>query len=162
MHDPEIVYLDEPTIGLDVVSKAAVRDFLEAVNRDRGVTVLLTTHDLADVERLCSRLVVVDAGRIIHDGTVGEIKSRFGDHRTVVVDLEEAGPPLEVAGAEVTAMEGPRQWLRFDRGFTTAAAVVTAVANQAGLRDIAIEEPNIEDVVARIYRREEKDRPASP
>ncbi|MDQ1445306.1 MAG: viologen exporter family transport system ATP-binding protein [Acidimicrobiaceae bacterium] len=151
LHDPEILYLDEPTIGLDVVSKARVREFLASVNRDRGVTVLLTTHDLTDVERLCTRLVVIDHGRLIHDGTVAEIKSRFGDHRTVVVDLEEAGPPLEVASAEVVGVDGPRQWLRFDRQATTAAAVVAAVAEQAALRDIAIEEPDIEGVVRRIY-----------
>ena len=152
LHDPEILYLDEPTIGLDVVSKGRVRDFLFEVNRERGVTVLLTTHDLADVERLCSRLVVIDRGHVIHDGTVAEIKGRFGDHRTVVVDLEEAVPPLEVPGAVVVGVEGPRQWLRFDRADTTAAAVITSVANQAHLRDVAVEEPDIEDVVRRIYR----------
>ncbi len=91
LHDPSILYLDEPTIGLDVVSKSRVREFLAAVNRERGVTVVLTTHDLSDVERLCSRLVVIDHGHVIHDGTVAEIKDRFGEFRTVVVDLDGRG-----------------------------------------------------------------------
>ncbi len=150
LHDPEIVYLDEPTIGLDVVSKTAVRDFLLAVNRDRGVTILLTTHDLADVERLCSRVVVIDHGRVIRDGTVAEIKADFGDERTLVVDLAEPSPPLAVDGAKVVRVEGPRQWLRFGRD-TNAADLVAQVASRAQLRDLAVEEIGIDDAVRRIY-----------
>ena len=151
LHNPEILYLDEPTIGLDVVSKARVRDFLARVNRERGVSIILTTHDLADVERLCSRLVVIDHGRVIHDGTVAEIKGRFGDFRTMVVDLEEATAPIDVAGAQVVKVEGPRQWLRFHRDDTSAADLVAEVARHARLVDLAIEEPDIDDVVTRIY-----------
>lgn len=151
LHDPEILYLDEPTIGLDVVSKARVREFLAAVNHERNLTVLLTTHDLADVERLCSRLVVIDHGRIIADGKVADIKDAYGTERTLVVDLEEEGPPLDVPGARVVAVDGPRQWLRFARAETSAARLVAEVAACARIRDITVEEPDIEDVVRRIY-----------
>ena len=151
LHDPEILYLDEPTIGLDVVSKAAVRQFLLEVNRERGVTILLTTHDLADMERLCSRVVIIDHGRVISDGTVADIKSRFGDHRTLVVDLAEPTAPLVVDHAEVVRVEGPRQWLRFRPGDTTAAALIAEVAARAPLEDLAIEETGIDEVVRRIY-----------
>ena len=151
LHDPSILYLDEPTIGLDVVSKARVREFLASVNADRGVTVVLTTHDLSDVERLCSRLVVIDHGRVIHDGTVAEIKSRFGEYRTVVVDLEEEAPPLVVPGCETVKVDGVRQWVRFRGSDVSAASVVAAIADAARVRDLTIEEPDIEDVVTRIY-----------
>ena len=151
LHDPEILYLDEPTIGLDVVSKAAVREFLLQVNRERGMTILLTTHDLADIERLCSRVIVIDHGHIISDGTVEDIKTRFGDVRTLVVDLAEPCPPLDVPATEIVQVEGPRQWLRFQRDHTTAAAVIAQVADQAQIRDLAIEETHIEDVIRRIY-----------
>ena len=151
LHDPAILYLDEPTIGLDVVSKARVREFLSTINRERGVTIVLTTHDLADVERLCSRLIVIDHGRVIQDGTVASIKDAFGAYRTVVVDLEEAAAPLVVEGATVVEIDGPRQWLRFDRSATTAAAVINAVVAQARVVDLAIEDPDIEDVVTKIY-----------
>ncbi len=151
LHDPEILYLDEPTIGLDVVSKAAVREFLLDVNRRRGMTILLTTHDLADIERLCSRVVVIDHGRVISDGTVAEIRARFGGGRTLVVDLAEPSPPLAVDGAEVVRVEGPRQWLRFSRGDTTAAALIAQVAARADLLDLRIEETGIDDAVHRIY-----------
>jgi ABC-2 type transport system ATP-binding protein len=151
LHDPVILYLDEPTIGLDVVSKARVREFLAEVNQTRDVTIVLTTHDLADVERLCSRLVVIDHGRVIQDATVEKIKEAFGGYRTVVVDLEETGPALSVAHTDVVKIDGPRQWLRFDRGSTTAAAVVSAVVAQARVLDLSIEDPDIEDVVTKIY-----------
>ena len=151
LHDPEIVYLDEPTIGLDVVSKAHVREFLATINRERGVTVVLTTHDLADIQRLCRRVLIIDRGRVIFDGSLDEITERFGGERTLVVDLQEPAPPLEVTGAVVERVEGPRQWLRFRRSDVTAAQLVAEVASRGGLVDLAVEEPDIEEVVRRIY-----------
>jgi ABC-2 type transport system ATP-binding protein len=151
LHDPEILFLDEPTIGLDVVAKVRVREFLAEVNRERGVTVLLTTHDLADIERLCSRLLIIDHGRVIYDGTIERLIERYGEERTLVVDLEEPAPPLEVDGARVVRVEGPRQWLRFRREEITAARLTAAVASKAPLVDLTVEEPDIEDVVRRIY-----------
>jgi ABC-2 type transport system ATP-binding protein len=153
LHDPEVLFLDEPTIGLDVVAKQRVREFLTRVNRERNVTVLLTTHDLADIERLCSRILMIDHGRLIYDGTVDELIERYGAERTLVVDLEAPAPPLVIPGATVVKVDGPRQWLRFRRGETSAAQVTAAVAAQAPLLDLAIEEPDIEDVVRRIYTR---------
>ncbi len=151
LHDPEVVFLDEPTIGLDVVAKQRVREFLASANRERGVTVMLTTHDLADIERLCSRILIIDHGRLIYDGDVETLKGRYGTERVVIVDLEEPGPPLRVDGARVTKVEGPRQWIAFERDRTTAARVTAEVAAQAALRDLTVEEPEIEDVVRRIY-----------
>jgi ABC-2 type transport system ATP-binding protein len=152
LHDPEILFLDEPTIGLDIVAKARVREFLASVNRERGVTVLLTTHDLSDIERLCRRLLIIDHGRVIYDGGLDTLIERYGEERTLIVDLEEPADPLEVEGARVVRVEGPRQWLRFRRADVSAAELTAAVAAQARLVDLAIEEPDIEDVVRRIYR----------
>ena len=106
LHDPEIVLLDEPTIGLDVVAKERVREFLTEVNSQRGVTVLLTTHDLDDIERLCSRLLVIDHGRLIYDGDLDTLKKRYGGERVLVVDLEEPREPLAVDGARVDPRRG--------------------------------------------------------
>jgi ABC-2 type transport system ATP-binding protein len=151
LHDPEILFLDEPTIGLDVVAKARVREFLAEVNRERGVTVLLTTHDLADIERLSSRLLIIDHGRVIHDGTIERLIADYGEERTLVVDLEEPAPPLEVDGARVVRVEGPRQWLRFKRAEMSAAQLAAAVAERAALVDLSVEEPDIEEIVRKIY-----------
>jgi ABC-2 type transport system ATP-binding protein len=151
LHDPAILYLDEPTIGLDIVSKTRVREFLAAVNRDRGVTIVLTTHDLDDVERLCSRLVVIDHGRVVQDSTLAEVRRRYAPHRTLVVDLAESWPPLDIAGTEVTRIDGPRQWLRFHRDEHTAAELISQVAATAPLIDISVLEPEIEDVIRHVY-----------
>ena len=151
LHEPEILFLDEPTIGLDVVAKQRVREFLLRANRERGVTVMLTTHDLADIERLCSRILIIDHGRLIYDGEVNALKERYGPERVLVVDLEEPQPPLQVEGGRVIKVEGPRQWIAFERARTSAAQLAAAVASRASLRDLTVEEPEIDDVVRRIY-----------
>jgi ABC-2 type transport system ATP-binding protein len=150
LHGPELLFLDEPTIGLDVVAKQRVRDFLIEINREDGVTVMLTTHDLGDIERLCSRLLVIDHGSLIWDGGIPELKERYGGERTLVVDLEEPAPPLAIDGARVERIDGPRQWLRF-RG--SASELTANVAAAARIVDLQVQEPDIEEIVRRIYMR---------
>src|SRR5436309_10816169 len=144
LHDPEIVYLDEPTIGLDVVAKHRIRDFLRRINRERGVTVLLTTHDMSDIEQLCSRLMIIDHGKLLYDGGLDEIRDRFGTERTLVVDLADDTGPLDVPNAREVRADGPRRWLRFHRANTTAADLIADVAARYRIRDLTIEEPEIE------------------
>jgi ABC-2 type transport system ATP-binding protein len=151
LHAPEVLFLDEPTVGLDIVSRARVREFLLELNRRRGVTVLLTTHDLADIERLCPRMLIIDRGRVLYDGGTAAMAERFGGTRTLVVDLAERRPPLRLTGATVVRTDGPRQWIRFRPADATAAQLVAAVSEQAPLVDLAIEEPDIEEIVRRIY-----------
>ena len=150
LHGPELLFLDEPTIGLDVVAKQRVRDFLVEINREDGVTVMLTTHDLGDIERLCNRLLVIDHGSLIWDGGIPELKERYGGERTLVIDLEEPAPPLVVEGAVVDRVDGPRQWLRF-KG--SASEITSRVAEAARLVDLQVQEPDIEEIVRRIYMR---------
>ncbi|MET8702540.1 ATP-binding cassette domain-containing protein [Kitasatospora sp. NPDC058032] len=150
LHDPAVLYLDEPTIGLDVVSKGKVRDFLREVNRERGTTVLLTTHDLTDIEQLCDRVMVIDHGRVVYDGGLDGLHAVGDSERTLVVDLAEAAPPIEVPGARVVRVEGPRQWLAFPAQ-QSAAPLVAAVAARYPLVDLSVREPAIEDVIARMY-----------
>jgi ABC-2 type transport system ATP-binding protein len=150
LHGPELLFLDEPTIGLDVVAKQRVRDFLVEINREDGVTVMLTTHDLGDIERLCNRLLVIDHGSLIWDGSIPELKERYGGERTLVIDLEEPAPPLQVEGAVVDRVDGPRQWLRF-KG--SASEITSRVAEAARLVDLQVQEPDIEEIVRRIYMR---------
>ena len=151
LHAPDVLFLDEPTVGLDIVSKARVRDFLAQLNRERGVTTLLTTHDLSDIERLCPRMVIIDRGRVLYDGGTAEIAARFGAERTLVVDLAETRPPLRLPRGSVVRTDGPRQWIRFRSEEMTAAALIAAISEQAQLVDLSIEEPDIEEVVRRVY-----------
>ncbi|HUR77441.1 MAG TPA: ATP-binding cassette domain-containing protein [Acidimicrobiales bacterium] len=151
LHDPAILYLDEPTIGLDVVSKARVRDFLARRNAERGTTVLLTTHDLDDIERLCERVMIIDHGSLLFDGGLTEVTERLGEERILVVDLAEQAAPLVVTGTRVVGVDGHRQRLAFKRSDTSAAAVIAAVAATAEIVELTIEEPDIEAAIRRLY-----------
>ena len=150
LHDPEILYLDEPTIGLDVVSKRRLREFLRTVNAERGTTLMLTTHDLQDIEALCDRVIVIDHGTAVFDGALVDLQRRGESRRTLVVDLVDEAPPITVAGAETHRVEGPRQWLSFPAG-ASAAPIVAAVAAAYDVADLSIQEPDIEDVIREIY-----------
>ncbi|MBS2937839.1 ATP-binding cassette domain-containing protein [Nocardioides sp. J2M5] len=152
LHDPEVLYLDEPTIGLDVVSKGRLREFLRALNAERGTTLLLTTHDLQDIEALCDRVIVIDHGTSVYDGSLSGLHAEGGSSRTLVVDLVDEAAPIEVPGASVRKVEGPRQWLSFPAD-ASAAPVVAAVAAGYDVADLSIQEPDIEDVIRELYSR---------
>jgi ABC-2 type transport system ATP-binding protein len=151
LHEPPVVYLDEPTIGLDIVAKEAIREFVAAMSRDRGTTVILTTHDLADVERLCRRIVLIDEGRVIYDGPLEKLRERYGTHRVLSVEFAENYGEIAVDGAEVVRREAMTADLRFDRRAVSAEAIVRRVMEKYAIADIAITEPDIETIVRRIY-----------
>jgi ABC-2 type transport system ATP-binding protein len=150
LHDPEIVYLDEPTIGLDVISKARLREFLAQVNAERRTTVILTTHDLDDIEALCSRVMVIDHGQQVFDGTLDRLRASQSAPRTLVVDLATSLPPIEVTGATVIKVDGPRQHLTFPTT-TKAAPLLSQIAANYPLVDLTIAEPTIESVITQLY-----------
>ncbi|XVU27270.1 ABC transporter ATP-binding protein [Actinoplanes sp. CA-054009] len=152
LHGPEVLFLDEPTIGLDVVSKQAVRSFLGELGRGGDVTLVLTTHDLADIERLCRRLVVIDHGRVVHDGTIEELHSRYGSRRRLVVDLDTPLPPgFTLPGATMTGAEADGHRVTFTLDAIAAGAAVAGLVGAAAVRDLSVVEPDIEDVVAKLY-----------
>lgn len=150
LHDPEIVYLDEPTIGLDIVSKARLRTFLAELNQARGTTVILTTHDLDDIEALCSRVMVIDHGHQVYDGTLTGLRASQSAPRTLVVDLATPHPPITITGATVTRTDGPRQWLSFPPT-TSAAPLVAEIAATYPLVDLSVQEPPIESIITKLY-----------
>ena len=151
LHNPEILYLDEPTIGLDVVAKEQVRQFLRQVNAERQVTVILTTHDLNDVEKVCQRLVIIDSGKIIYDGGIDALKKRYGKTRMLIVDLAQAYPDIQLEGVDLTRRDGNRIWLAFDRDTISASEVITQLTTRYEIQDLTISEPEIEEIVRRIY-----------
>src|SRR5262249_7188250 len=162
---PDILYLDEPTIGLDVVAKARIREFLLELNARRRVTVLLTTHDMDDVEMLCPRMLIVDHGRKLYDGAVESIRERFGGERVLLAlcapsdlaPLPHAAthPPSLAAlppGVRQVAAEAPRVALAFSRDTIPAHELVAWLGARHRLRDVTFEEPSIEEVIRRIYQ----------
>jgi len=134
-----------------VVAKERIRRFIKEINRERGVTIILTTHDMQDVEKLCERMILIDHGRVVYDGPVEEVKRRFGRHRILVVDLEGAPEEVSVEGAEVIRRENGRVWLRFNRDEISAAQLIHRVGQRYNIVDLTLEEPEIEGIIARIY-----------
>ncbi len=153
LHEPAILYLDEPSVGLDVVGKQRIRAFIREINRERGVTVILTTHDMQDVEKLCSRTILIDRGTVVYDGPLAALRERFGTHRTLVVDLEAEGAPApQVEGAILVRSEGNRHWLRFHRYEVTASELIARLGAQCNILDLTVEEPETEEIIRRIYQ----------
>lgn len=152
LHEPDLLILDEPTRGLDVVNKEQLRTFLRQENRLHGRTLLLATGDLADVEQICRRVLVVDHGRLVHDGDLPGLISRAGIQRTLVVDLTEAGRLDDVPGAKLIGVEagGLRQRLHFTPGNIPAGRILADVAARSGIRHLTLEEPDLEDLIRRL------------
>lgn len=148
LHGPELLFLDEPTVGLDVVAKERIREFIRHINATREVTVLLTTHDLTDVERLARRVMIIDHGSLLYDGALAQLQARYGSARELVVDFETAPVDMQIAGLTLLGADGPR--VRY--GFTGAAAApIARVTAHAPVRDITVKEPEIEATIRRIY-----------
>jgi ABC-2 type transport system ATP-binding protein len=156
LHNPRIVYLDEPTIGLDIAVKARIRSFIKQINREQGTTVLLTTHDLGDIEDLCDRLVIIDTGRIIYDGTLAVVKDTFARDRTMHFQVRQPTPALPQAlaaqpGLTLEQTDALQFAIRFDRFAIQAGDVIALVMRQSEIVDLRIDEPAIEEIIRRVY-----------
>ncbi|MBN1877141.1 MAG: ATP-binding cassette domain-containing protein [Anaerolineae bacterium] len=153
LHEPPILYLDEPTIGLDVISKNKMLQFLQDLNAERKTTILLTTHNLSDVEQLCRRIMIIDHGKVILDTSQHDLLSRFGQQRQLLIEFEDGVRDVALPAGRVLREEVNKLWIAFDRDEISAFALVTALGSDKGIKDIAIKEPDIETIVAQIYER---------
>ncbi len=151
LHDPDVLFLDEPTIGLDVVAKERIRQFIQQINRERGTTVILTTHDLSDVEKLCERVLMIDRGKLLFDHKLDELLRRFGGERELLVDFAEDYAEVSVECARVVARDGLRVTYRFARDDISASALIARLSERYRIADLSVREPEIEATVRRIY-----------
>jgi ABC-2 type transport system ATP-binding protein len=152
IHQPKVVYLDEPTIGLDLIVKERIRDFIKQECGSNGMTVMLTTHDLGDIEELCQRVIIIDSGHVIYDGPITTIKERFGKFREITFETMEDITSLNLPeGAEIFDSEERKVQIRFDRTVSTASKVAGAVMNQIEVKDFSLSEPDLADIVKQIY-----------
>jgi ABC-2 type transport system ATP-binding protein len=144
--------LDEPTIGLDLIVKERIRDFIKAQCIAKGMTVILTTHDLGDIEELCKRVIIIDDGRIIYDGPIETIKKRFGKFREITFDTLGGSKPLNLPdGAEVLSTDDHKVQIRFDRTISTASKVAGSIMSQIEVTDFSLSEPDLGGIVKQIY-----------
>jgi len=163
LHSPPLLFLDEPTIGLDVVAKSNVRAFLSEVNRRDGTTVILTTHDLDDIEELCRRVVIIDRGQVLYDGVLQGLRDRHLPEARIRFDLRDAAgtgeASLDVAGRRAERVGKNRYQIVVDKRTATAADVIREIVNRYPVVDLSVSEPDIEEVVTRIYRESARRRP---
>jgi ABC-2 type transport system ATP-binding protein len=158
LHRPSVLFLDEPTIGLDVVAKESVRGFLREIRDREGVTVILTTHDLGDIEQLCKRVMIIDKGRVHFDGELDELRQRTGHRVRLSVELRERTPSTRLARATAGLPvdwqdgEGLRHVAEFRRADVAGAEVIKRLVNDCPVSDLHLAEPDIEEIVREIYR----------
>ena len=151
LHDPDLIFLDEPTIGLDVVAKERIRTFIRHINRERGTTILLTTHDLADVQKLCDRILIIDRGRLLFDGQLDALQAQFGGQRELIVDFAEPYAEPTASGAEIIERDNQRVVYGFERRDIAASDLIGRLAARYKIRDLSVREPDIDATVRRIY-----------
>jgi ABC-2 type transport system ATP-binding protein len=152
LHEPALLFLDEPTIGLDAPSKLAVREFVATLNRDRGVTVILTTHDMHDIEALARRVIVIGNGAILADGAIEDLRAGVLAERRLHIDFAQVAPRLAIAGVEERARNGQSLEFAFDPSVVAAADLIAQIVSEHAVEDIHVVEPAIEEVIARFYQ----------
>lgn len=152
LHDPKIVYLDEPTIGLDVIAKSKIRTFIREINREKGTTVLLTTHDMDDIEQICNRIVLIDRGRIIYDGSLANFKAQFSQGHLLSVVLSDDAPiRLGDNRLHLVKEEGQRKQILFRHEEISVGDAISWVTQHYRVLDLQLKEPNIEEIIKEIY-----------
>lgn len=151
LHDPKYLFLDEPTIGLDVVAKERIRRFIQHINQQRGTTILITTHDLSDVEKLCKRVMIIDHGSLLYDGKLELLKERFGGKRQLIIDFYEIYDQISIEGAHIAIREGSRVTFLFTSQDITASELIKQISSRFRIRDLEVREPDIETTIRRIF-----------
>jgi ABC-2 type transport system ATP-binding protein len=151
LHNPAILFLDEPTIGVDVISKDRLRTFIKEINRERKVTVLLTTHDMNEIEKLSSRIIIIDHGRLIYNGKIEKIRQQYGSERLLAVEFDDEIPDFDVPNAVHKRSEGHKKWFSFNRFETPVSELIAGISARYPLVDLTVEEPEIEEVIRAIY-----------
>ena len=152
LHSPEILFLDEPTIGMDAVSKRSFRAFIKRFNSARGTTVILTTHDMDDIEAICNRILIISDGKIVTDGTLDDLRQRVTLERRLVVDMARDGAPTLHPASTLVSANGRRVEIQFDPTAISATELIAHVSSHNQVRDVFVEHPPIEDLIARIYQ----------
>jgi len=157
LHNPDVVFLDEPTIGLDVVAKEKIREFIMAINKERGTTLLFTTHDMQDIEKTCKRIIIIDAGKIIYDGSIDDIRKKYGKERTLVVEFAERCGNFSIENTRIIDdTENPNKKSFVFPVSRNVTELINEISSKHLINDLAIKEPEIEAIIREIYEKGEQ------
>lgn len=152
LHDPKILFLDEPTIGLDAVSKLSVRNFIRFLNEKRKLTIILTTHDMDDIESLCKRVLILNKGQLILEGDLDLIRRKISPERWLILDLAHEHEAISDPEAKLIKKEGCRVWLSFDPNKVIAAKLIARLTSRHDVEDLFVQNQPIEEIIAQFYR----------
>jgi len=152
LHDPAILFLDEPTIGLDAESKIAVRNFIKSINRERGVTVILTTHDIHDIEALADRILMIGKGTLLYDGSMSDLRGRYGTRKTITVDYKRDARPVDIPGAECLSLSVNRAVYTFDSDRINITDLINRLSAGGELADVEIGSPPVDELILKLYK----------
>ncbi|MBN1409817.1 MAG: ATP-binding cassette domain-containing protein [Spirochaetales bacterium] len=151
LHSPDILFLDEPTIGLDIQAKRNIRKFIREINQKKKTTIILTTHDLGDVQELCPRLVVINKGKIIEDGALDAIVHRLAPERILQIDTDKVKKDFTYPHCKMIKCEENKMWISFNRENVSASKLIAALSAEVRINDLQVKEPDIEDAIEQIY-----------
>lgn len=151
LHNPKLVFLDEPTIGLDVIAKQRMREFIQFINQENGTTILLTTHDISDVARLCERVIIIDLGKILFDGKLTDLLDKYGGRRLLNVEFAEAYHEPHLEDARITCQDGVNVHYSFLRHEVSASSLIRRLSEKYRILDLSVEDQPIEDTIREIY-----------
>jgi len=152
LHEPEILFLDEPTIGLDVVAKENIRNFLNEINKQTKVTMVFTTHDMQDIEKTCNRMIIIDKGEKIYDGHVNEIKNQYGKERELEVEFTKDYKEICIPNTVTTYVNPNVRKFKFNKENVQVQHLISKLAENYEIKDLTINEPEIESIIREIYK----------
>lgn len=151
LHDPQILYLDEPTIGLDVVVKQKIRNFIREINKEKQTTVILTTHDMDDIEQICGRIITIDKGSKIFDGSLSNLKEIYGEGHIIIVEFQEANVQTLDPRLTIIKEKDKKKWIKINKKEISVAEAISIITRNHDILDISLTEPSVEDAVQKIY-----------
>lgn len=151
LHKPKILFLDEPTIGVDIVAKRRIREFIKKINKEDNITIILTTHDIKDVEELCSRIIIIDKGRHIYEGSIEALKNKYIKNKKLIIEFDEEVKGLKIPNCKMVKKEGVRVELLINTSKTSVSEVVKSLINKFTVNDFEVKEEDVESVIRKIY-----------
>lgn len=152
LHNPKILFLDEPTIGLDAVSKIAVRNFIKTINKEKNTTVILTTHDMSDIEALAERIILIGKGKVLLDGSLNNLKNKYITHKTLTVDFSEYKSEINIEGTKIISRSNERLVLSVELNKIKVSEVISKLSSKLEIIDITVENRPIEEIIVDLYK----------